>query len=671
VSTITNLPRGSGTWTVEAPDGVTIAPPTDGGSTLKITIDYTPLSLFGQSHGIIDLKFTEPSGNANNFDGLKYDFVFEFKNSLGVPVNGFVLYNSDDLPVTDPDVNSVHPSRYAHFHGVQADTFSPLNSTVLLQDFITPASFGAAAIGNIAPGQIQTSGTLDNGRSVTGKPMILHQVEQPDVNDNFHISLFPQLSSGQILLASSQDEVSLSEGDTGSTDYTFTIFRAGESGAINSTSTTVQYNVTGTGDHPADGNDFIGGALPQGTITFEPFETSKTIVVSVQGDTVLEDSETFKIELSNPSDGATVVTAGDATGTIVKEDETPAPVIKNLTAGNDFWPGPGFPGDGNGGNEIINGLAGNDTISGGAGDDTINGGSGRDTAVWTSYRTQNAISLHPESDITVSGPEGSDTLRNIERYVFADGEFITDTAHEAAQVYRLYGASLDREPDASGLKSWTTALISKAATLTDVAQGFTESREFTDKYGALDDKGYITLLYQNVLDRNPDAGGLAAWEGGLKGGLGRADVLVGFSESGEYVNKTRDAVDHGLWLRDDQAAVIARLYDTVLERDPDAVGLTSWKGALQGGITLQQIADGFTNSPEFIEKYGNLDNLGFVQQLYRNVLDRDGEASGVAAWKGELDSGKLTRADVVLGFSESIEHQIKTADHIDNGIFLV
>jgi hypothetical protein len=65
-----------------------------------------------------------------------------------------------------------------------------------------------------------------------------------------------------------------------------------------------------------------------------------------------------------------------------------------------------------------------------------------------------------------------------------------------------------------------------------------------------------------------------------------------------------------------------------------------------------------------------LDDTAFVQQLYRNVLDREGEATGVEAWKGALQGG-MTRADVVLGFSESLEHQNKLALYIDDGIWFL
>jgi hypothetical protein len=152
-------------------------------------------------------------------------------------------------------------------------------------------------------------------------------------------------------------------------------------------------------------------------------------------------------------------------------------------------------------------------------------------------------------------------------------------------------------------------------------------------------------------------------------GMSRSEVVLNFSESAEHINLMRAAVGQGIWVRDDQAAMVARLYDTTLDRLPDAPGLSGWLGAIKGGMTPQQAANGFTGSAEFQQKYGSLDDTAFVQQLYRNVLDREGEASGVEAWKGGLQGG-MTRADVVLGFSESPEHQNKLAPYIDDGIWV-
>jgi hypothetical protein len=45
--------------------------------------------------------------------------------------------------------------------------------------------------------------------------------------------------------------------------------------------------------------------------------------------------------------------------------------------------------------------------------------------------------------------------------------------------------------------------------------------------------------------------------------------------------------------------------------------------------------------------------------------------AGLAYWTTGLASGQMDRGDVLLGFSESMEHQIKTAGVIDHGIWII
>jgi len=112
-------------------------------------------------------------------------------------------------------------------------------------------------------------------------------------------------------------------------------------------------------------------------------------------------------------------------------------------------------------------------------------------------------------------------------------------------------------------------------------------------------------------------------------------VLVSFSESAENKAGTAALVQDGIWDRSEAAAEVARLYDTVFGRLPDALGLVSWKTAIEGGTaTLLQVADGFTASAEFSGRYGDLNNRQFADALYRNTLDRAPEREGLDFWTG-------------------------------------
>ena len=118
------------------------------------------------------------------------------------------------------------------------------------------------------------------------------------------------------------------------------------------------------------------------------------------------------------------------------------------------------------------------------------------------------------------------------------------------------------------------------------------------------------------------------------------------------------------------AAAVARLYDTALNRLPDAGGLATWSARLDAGMSLRDVAALFIASPEFLTRYGGLDSAGFVRAMYQNVLDRPGDAAGVNYWTGLLDGGRIDRAGVVVAFSESQEHRVALAPNIDDGISL-
>jgi hypothetical protein len=158
--------------------------------------------------------------------------------------------------------------------------------------------------------------------------------------------------------------------------------------------------------------------------------------------------------------------------------------------------------------------------------------------------------------------------------------------------------------------------------------------------------------------------------GALAQGVSRAQVLVGFSDSPENISDLAAPVQQGLWIQDAAAAEVARLYDTTLGRLPDSGGLAGWTHALENGsATLLQVTQGFVGSQEFQQVYGALSDRDFVTLLYHNTLHRDPDQGGLDGWVAALNNG-VTRAQVVLGFSESPEHIQNTSAHIDNGVWL-
>ncbi len=232
---------------------------------------------------------------------------------------------------------------------------------------------------------------------------------------------------------------------------------------------------------------------------------------------------------------------------------------------------------------------------------------------------------------------------------------------EIGQVYRMYQATLDRAPDVAGQKYWSGEL-KNGKTIKDIATGFVQSQEFSNTYGALSNVEFVKLLYKNVLDRAPDSEGLGNWVELLNHGVARTDVVVGFSESGEFQKNTAigTAAFVAANLMPEATGQAFRLYQATLDRAPDQEGFNNWAATLSYGRPLGEVAAGFVGSLEFQQTYGSLTNTQFVTLLYNNVLNRAPDLAGLNNWVGLLNNG-VDRVGVVIGFSESQEFKNSTA----------
>ena len=102
---------------------------------------------------------------------------------------------------------------------------------------------------------------------------------------------------------------------TGSTPFTFTVTRSGDTTGASSAT----YTVSGSGANAANAADFTGAVLPTGTVSFAAGQTSQLVTINVAGNTTVEANEGFTVTLSAPSAGTTIATAA-ATGTIINDD---------------------------------------------------------------------------------------------------------------------------------------------------------------------------------------------------------------------------------------------------------------------------------------------------------------------------------------------------------------
>ncbi len=101
----------------------------------------------------------------------------------------------------------------------------------------------------------------------------------------------------------------------------------------------------------------------------------------------------------------------------------------------------------------------------------------------------------------------------------------------------------------------------------------------------------------------------------------------------------------------------------VLTSAPAPQGVVSpppWLRAARRGrwrTRLLNVSDFFSTSSEFKNTYGDIDEAEFVALIYKNVLARTPDGSGFSFWTRQLQSGRYSRAEVMIGFSESQEYK--------------
>ena len=114
--------------------------------------------------------------------------------------------------------------------------------------------------------------------------------------------------------------MSVTEGDAGTKTATFEVSLSAASGQ------TITTNFATSSGTATEGVDFEDAT---GALTFEPGQTTKTIAVTVNGDTVFEANETYHVNLSAPTNAS--IADGSGLGTIANDDEAPTLAIDDVS----------------------------------------------------------------------------------------------------------------------------------------------------------------------------------------------------------------------------------------------------------------------------------------------------------------------------------------------------
>jgi len=109
----------------------------------------------------------------------------------------------------------------------------------------------------------------------------------------------------------------------------------------------------------------------------------------------------------------------------------------NGAGGNDtLWGGAG--------DDIVSGGDGDDMLDGASGNDILDGGAGQNTAVYAGAKADYSVWKSSDGSLVVSGPDGTDHLRNIQFFKFA------------GQTYAASDSVNTAPPDGAGMVIWGT-----------------------------------------------------------------------------------------------------------------------------------------------------------------------------------------------------------------------
>jgi hypothetical protein len=149
---------------------------------------------------------------------------------------------------------------------------------------------------------------------------------------------------------------------------------------------------------------------------------------------------------------------------------------------------------------------------------------------------------------------------------------------------------------------------------------------------------YVTAVYTDLLHRQPSQAETASWVSALDSGTTPTQMIQVVSTSPEF-----------------QRDIIIGDYSQFLHRTPSAGEVALWQNALQGGMSEDAIAAAFVASPEYVALHGSTPTA-WLNSVYQDVLGRPVDSVGLVVWLQKTDQAMQPRyGEIALGVLESLE----------------
>ena len=276
----------------------------------------------------------------------------------------------------------------------------------------------------------------------------------------------------------------------------------------------------------------------------------------------------------------------------------------------------------------------------------------------------------------------------------------TTPADSTAGITAAYEQFLERAPDAGALTYWTQQIQSGGISYSTFVGSLLGSQEYYSLHGGTP-TGFVTGLYEQLLNRDPAASEAAYWTGQLANGASLTQLATTLASSPEAISQQGTLTQQ---FRSEVGTWVGHLYQDVLHRTGttgetqywasqvtsghlsrdqvvnslvnsdealtytiqgyyhqylganrtlDAGGLNYWLTTLHNGDRLEDVLAGVLSSQEYYNNHGGTDK-SFVDGLYQSMFSRPADA-GDLYWVGQLQGS--SRTAVVRDFLSMPEYQ--------------
>jgi len=473
-------------------------------------------------------------------------------------------------------------------------------------------------------------------------------------------AIYGPASSGPIAGSVTINDVAIIEGNSGTQMATFTVTRSGGTAAFSVNFATADNTATA-------GSDYVATA---GTLNFASGVDTRTISVTINDDTTVEQTESFYVNLSNATNGAAIAD-NRGIGTILNDDVA---VVGSVSI-NDVAISEGDTGTQHaiftvtrtGGTAAfaVNFSTADNTASAGgdyvATSGTLNFASGVNTKT---------ISVTINGDTTVEQAETFFVnLTNI-----TNGGTLTDAQGIGTilnnEIHDDYADSLADHTAPIGTVSVDGVASGTIETLGD--RDWFQVQLTAGKSYVIDLQSWNSAgpgLGDPFLRIHGSNGGLLASDDDSGGNL-NSEVVFTPTSTGTYYIEAGAFADSstGLYsiavstavtplmftnsqdlIAGDQQA--QALYVAYFQRAGDPSGVDWWTSNLNSGQTIDQVALNFAKSPEAHHAYTflgatttatDVDRVAFINSIYHDLFNRNADSDGLRYWDNELTHDQTT-----------------------------